>query len=508
MPTSSPLLFKASRLFLLPLALAAVFALPAAAELQLELVAAGLDGPTAITHAGGQLFVVLQGGLIYTVDDTGLGSEPYLDISDRTDAGGERGLLSIAFHPDFPLRRTLYAYYTNLAGDVVISRFESGGSGIRIMPSTEVILLTVPEPFANHNGGQLQFGPDGYLYASIGDGGGANDPTCRAQNMSTLLGKMIRLDVGDDFFEPPYYGIPADNPFAGDDGIPDEIWASGLRNPWRFSFDSATGDLYIADVGQGQREEVDFEPAGSAGGRNYGWKMMEGTLCRNQDGGCTEPIPGCDDPAYTPPVVEYDHSAGDCSITGGYAYRGSDISYLTGAYVYGDFCSGRLWAARRVGSAWEAEELAPQARFLTTFGEGPDGEIYLASSGNLYRLTDPNAPCQVGGPKLCLEEGRFAAEIDFRTRDGVRGQGHPVQLTDDSGYFWFFNQDNPEIFVKVRNACVPEFNRYWVFSSGLTNVEVTLTVTDTRSGEVRTYESPLREPYPPILDTDAFATCP
>ena len=507
MNRSYPRFFQALRLLILPLALAAFLSLPAAAELELELVVPAAGSPVAVTHANGEVYVTLQDGRVELLQGNSLLSS-FLDISDRTEADGERGLLSVAFHPDFAENGYVFAYYTNLAGDVTISRFRVLGSSTVASPGTEKILLTVPEPFANHNGGQLQFGPDGYLYAALGDGGGTNDPMCRAQDMSTLLGKMIRIDVDQNVDTAPYYGIPADNPFVGDDGIPDEIWASGLRNPWRFSFDRQTGDLYIGDVGQSEREEVNFEPAGSAGGRNYGWKMMEGNLCRNQDGGCMTAIPGCDAPAYTPPAFDYDHSAGDCSITGGYVYRGNALPDLVGAYIYGDFCSGRLWAARQVGSEWQTEELAPNARFLTTFGEGPDGEIYLAAGGSLYRLTDPTAPCRAGGSRLCMEEGRFAAEITFRTRQGQTGQGNPVPLTDDSGYFWFFNADNPEIFVKVRNACVPEFNRYWVFSSGLTNVEVTLTVTDTQSGEVRTYESPLREPYPPILDTDAFATCP
>jgi len=489
----------------------------AGAQVELETVAANLDSPVAITHAGDdRLFITLQGGRVVILEDDQILPTPFLDISGRVRSGNERGLLSVAFHPNHGVNGFLFACYTNLAGDVVISRFQLfPGQPDRADPGSERILLTIAQPFANHNGGQLQFGPDGYLYAGLGDGGSANDPLCRSQDPRSLLGKMLRLDVDQNVGTPPYHGIPPSNPFVGaaDPGgeVRDEIWALGLRNPWRFSFDRATGELFTGDVGQDQREEIDWERAGSAGGHNYGWKRMEGTLCSGSDGGCSFPIPPCHDLAYTPPVLEYGHGGGRCSVTGGHVYRGSRLPSLAGAYLYGDFCSGQIWSARRQGGAWQASPLLVSPPFLTTFGEDAAGEIYLAASGDLLRLTGPDLPpteCTAGAHTLCLEGGRFRAEITWRTPGGQEGPGNAVPLTDDSGYFWFFNADNPEIFTKVRNACVAPFNRFWVFTAGLTNVEVRLTVTDTGTGLVKEYDNPQGQTFEAILDTDAFATCP
>lgn len=340
----------------------------AGARVALREVTSGLVRPLAITHAGdgsGRLFVTLQGGQVMIFDGERVLPIPFLDIRDRVASGGERGLLSIAFHPDFARNRFLFVNYTNLAGDTVVSRFRAAPRRPNVaLPASERRVLTVPQPYANHNGGQLQFGPDGFLYIGMGDGGSGGDPENRAQDTGSLLGKLLRIDVN----RRPY-GIPADNPFANRADVRPEIWALGLRNPWRFSFDRLTGDLYIADVGQGSWEEVNLQPAGSPGGQNYGWRRMEGRHC-------FDPPRACDDGTLTPPVLEYDHGAGR-SITGGYVYRGSRVPELVGRYVYGDFSNGRIWAARLEDGGWINEELPAASALISSFGEDEAGELYL-----------------------------------------------------------------------------------------------------------------------------------
>lgn len=235
-------------------------------------------------------------------------------------------------------------------------------------PASEQIILTQEQPFANHNGGQIQFGPDGYLYIGLGDGGSANDPRGNGQNRRTFLAKLLRVDVETDL---AHYRVPVSNPFAADTSYLPEIWALGLRNPWRFSFDRATGDLWIGDVGQNRAEEVDFQAAGSAGGQNYGWNTMEGFQCR--DGG------NCDQTPFTPPILEYSHASGDCSITGGYVYRGTRSPGLRGTYIYADYCSGRIWGVRRQGDQWVNQLLLSSGQNITTFGQDEAGEIYVGA---------------------------------------------------------------------------------------------------------------------------------
>ncbi len=225
----------------------------------------------------------------------------------------------------------------------------------------------------------------------MGDGGSANDPQCHAQSSDSLLGKILRIDVNQNVDRAPYYGIPADNPYVSTTG-PLEAWAYGLRNPWRFSFDRLTGDLYIGDVGQGAREEIDYQPLTSRGGENYGWKVMEGLLCgAGGTSGCTVQPPPCGDPVYTLPILEYTHDGGNCSVTGGYVYRGPAIPDLQGMYVYGDYCSGRIWAASRQGSTWSPVLLPVSATSLTTFGQSISGELFLGTSGTLYQIVPPPA---------------------------------------------------------------------------------------------------------------------
>ncbi len=358
----------------------------------LETLVTGLTNITAITNAGdGRLFVTLQRGAIVIWDGSQILSTPFLDVSPLVSCCGERGLLSVAFHPQYAVNGFFFVDYTDSNGDTVVARYRvSGFDGDAADAFSAAILLTIPQPYGNHNGGQLQFGPDGYLYIGMGDGGSANDPQCRAQSGGSLLGKMLRIDVDRNGDQPPFYGIPADNPYIAIGGPP-EAWSFGLRNPWRFSFDRLTGDLFIGDVGQGAREEIDHQPRTSRGGENYGWKIMEGTLCgAGGMAGCNFPVLPCDDPAYTLPVLEYTHEGGNCSVTGGYVYRGLAIPDLYGRYVYGDYCSGRIWAAAPQSGTWSPVLLPFAVPALTTFGEDALGELYAGSEdGTIYRLVRP-----------------------------------------------------------------------------------------------------------------------
>jgi glucose/arabinose dehydrogenase len=365
-------------------------------EIALETVLTGLAQPTSITHAGdARLFVTLQRGGIVIVEDGRLLPTPFLDITSLVSSGGERGLLGLAFHPRYAENGFFFVDYTNLAGDTVIARYRVSGSNPYAADfASGMTLLTIDQPFANHNGGQLAFGPDGYLYIGMGDGGSANDPMCNAQRDESLLGKILRIDVDANVDTSPFYGIPPDNPFAAPGGPRDEIWAKGLRNPWRFSFDRLTGDLYIGDVGQGSREEVNWHPLGSPGFRNYGWKMMEGSTCGSGGtSGCPTGTPECNSPDLTPPTIEYSHADGDCSITGGYVYRGRLFLRLIQTYFSGDYCSGKIRGSRFASGFFTTWVFSPRAPGITTFGEDVTGEIYLATEGGLLaRIVDANPP--------------------------------------------------------------------------------------------------------------------
>jgi glucose/arabinose dehydrogenase len=508
------------RSMLLSILLAApAVAQPAFETLRLETVATGLPGsPVAITHAGDErLFITLKEGLIVIWDGERILPEPFLDLRGQVALQFEQGLLSAAFHPDYDTNGVFFVDYTDLAGDTVVARYRVSDDPNRADPDSREVVLFVEQPTVIHNGGQLQFGPDGFLYIGMGDGGSIYDPFCNGQRRDTVLGKILRIDVDAEATEPPFYRIPTGNPFAGPADPPDEVWALGLRNPWRFSFDRLTGDLFIADVGQDTREEVDFQPGGSPGGENYGWKVMEGTLCQS-DENCPLPVPPCNDPAFTNPILEYEHGEDGCAVVGGYVYRGNALPGLDGVYLFGDFCTGIVRAAQRVGSgeSWEVTDLPLRVPGLTSFGEDVHGEIYLASlGGGLFRLRSvaESGPCTPGPNQLCLVDGRFRVEALWETRDGVSGPGLTRPLTDDTGTFWFFSPDNLEVVVKVIDACAPPFDRFWVFAGGLTNVEVRLSVVDTQAlgtGQeaVREYLNPLGTPFAPIQDTEAFATCP
>ena len=345
---------------------------------QLEPVVTGLRGPVVIANANDdRLFVVEQAGRIRVVVDGALVAEPFLDIADRVASGGERGLLGLAFPVDHATKGRFYVYYTDRQGDTVVSRFVTGPDPNRADPGSETILLTQDQPYSNHNGGQLAFGPDGYLYIGLGDGGGGGDPDGNGQDLGTFLGKLLRIDVSGDT-----YTVPSDNPFVDQGGARPEIWAYGLRNPWRFGFDRTTGDLYIADVGQNALEEVNFQPAASAGGENYGWNVMEGDRCY-------QPRDGCDQTGVVLPVLSYPHG-GDwgSSISGGYVYRGSAAPALAGRYVFADYVSGRIWTAA-AADGWNVEPLLESGFNISTFGEDAAGELYVADhrNGTIYRFT-------------------------------------------------------------------------------------------------------------------------
>jgi len=336
-------------------------------------VVSGLRQPVDLQHAGdGRLFVVEKPGVIRILRGGQLDAEPFLDLRHRVGASGsEQGLLGLAFRPRFTDTGWLFVNYTDAAGATVIARFTA--SGDRGDPSSETVLLRIEQPFANHNGGSMAFGPDGYLYIGTGDGGSAGDPPGNGQSLNTLLGKILRLDV--DGGEP--YAIPADNPFAGSDEVYPEIWASGLRNPWRFAFDRLTGDLYIGDVGQNQWEEIDMLPAGAPGGANFGWNAREGLHAYVGDATT----------GFVDPVAEYGHDQG-CSVTGGKVVRDAALPEWQGTYLYGDFCSGRVWGLRRAADgAWLNGLLFETGMSISAFGEDAAGQVYLLDYGGaIYRL--------------------------------------------------------------------------------------------------------------------------
>ncbi len=351
-----------------------VSAAPAAA-IGLDPVAEGLASPLFAGHAGdgsGRLFVLEQEGRIRVIRDGVLAPEAYLDLADRVKAGGEQGLLGLAFAPTFGSDGRFFVDYTNRDGDTVVSEFRAPDPAAdRAEVATERVLLRIDQPYANHNGGALATGPDGLLWIATGDGGSGGDPQGNGQRLDTMLGKLLRIDPRPTGGAP--YGIPAGNPFVGQPDARPEIWAYGLRNPWRFSFDPATGDLWIGDVGQSSFEEVDHWPAGSPAGPNFGWNTMEA-------GSCFNPADGCAGDGLVLPVAEYGHDRG-CSITGGYVYRGSAVAALAGTYLYGDYCSGTIWGLDAAAGQPSPRVLLESGMNLASFGEDEAGELYVVDLG-------------------------------------------------------------------------------------------------------------------------------
>ncbi|HKV06872.1 MAG TPA: PQQ-dependent sugar dehydrogenase [Thermoanaerobaculia bacterium] len=375
---------------------------PPGTLVQSVLLTGGLSSPIGVTNAGdgsGRLFIVERCGQIRIFENGALRATPFLNLgaspgTDVITCGDERGLLGLAFHPDYESNGLFYVFYTRKAdGALTVARYQVSGDP-NVAGTSGTVLLTISHPNTNHNGGQLAFGPDGDLYIATGDGGGGGDPGENAQNLSSLLGKILRIDVDvDDFPADPArnYGIPPGNPFAGATAGADEIWAYGLRNPWRFGFDRLTGDLYIGDVGQGNWEEVDFQPASSTGGENYGWDVLEGAHCFEDvpSGSCTSFLNG----GSVLPILEYDQTAaspGHCAVTGGYVFRNLPAHSFFGQYLYGDFCSGFLWRASESSGTWSSPLLLDTSFGISSFGEGETGRLYLTDLfGNSLRWVAP-----------------------------------------------------------------------------------------------------------------------
>ncbi len=357
--------------------------------LRTELVAGGFSRPVLLTAPPGdtaRLFIVEQNSAQIRIIKNGVTlATPFLDLGAKASSGGERGLLGLAFHPNYFQNGRFFVNFTNGQGNTRVHEYAVSANPDVALKAKVAIIQDIPQPFANHNGGCLAFGADGKLYMGTGDGGSANDPGGRAQDLSERLGKMLRLDVD---IPPPY--VPADNPFVGQTGVREEIWSYGLRNPWRFSFDSLTGDMYIGDVGQNAWEEIDFQPASSVGGENYGWRCMEALACTGLSG-CD-----CTDTSLILPIREYGHNKG-CSVTGGHVYRGP-LSALQGTYFYGDYCSARIWSFRYDGTTVSefkerTAELDPPGADaiddISSFGEDGVGNLYIVdyADGQIFRIT-------------------------------------------------------------------------------------------------------------------------
>jgi glucose/arabinose dehydrogenase len=339
-------------------------------------------GPLAMVaprDGTGRLFVATQGGQIWSVSDGAVAPNPMLDIAGRISAGGERGLLGLALHPNFPTDPRAFVDYTDKDGNTVVSSFTvDPADATRLDPGSEHVIFRQTQPFANHNGGAVVFGPDGFLYITLGDGGGGGDPQGNGQRLDTRLAKILRIDI-DRSEGGRAYAIPAGNPFATDSSVRPEIWHYGLRNPWRISFDRANGDLWIGDVGQNKWEEVDVARAGTSG-LNFGWNRMEGTHC-------FEPPSGCDQSGVTLPVAEYGHDAG-CTVIGGGVYRGTAQPLMIGGYLFADYCSGNIWAIPATATKLsEGVEVGSTGSGVSTFGEDAAGELFLANlDGTISRI--------------------------------------------------------------------------------------------------------------------------
>lgn len=388
-------------------------------EIELEQVASGLSSPVDITHAGDdRLFIVERSASIRILNADGtLRAQDFLDINSRVvNAFGqsEQGLLGLAFHPDYANNGYFFVYYINNGGDGVLARFSvDPNDPNKADPDSEKIIMEINQPYPNHNGGGIKFGIDGYLYIGLGDGGAAEDPENRSQNPQTLLGKMLRIDI--DNGDP--YSIPADNPFAEEDFTLDEIWAVGVRNPWRFSFDKETHDLWMGDVGQYVWEEINFQPADSPGGENYGWRCYEGNNTFNTSG-----CPSADN--FVEAAVDYNHQGlTHCSVTGGFVYRGQDYPTMTGQYLYADYCSGQFWATAPDGNGgWTTAEIGRFPGYdISTFGEDINGELYVArlTQGRIYKI------------KLACPTG---VDVEIEADDNI------ITVSGDfDGYQWYLN---------------------------------------------------------------------
>ncbi len=403
--------------------------LVAQSSIELENFASGFSSTVDLANAGDdRLFVVEQSGRIRIIDANGNTlPNSFLNIQNEVSSGGERGLLGLAFHPDYATNGYFYVNYTAGNLNTRISRFSVDPNNSNIAESnSEVVLLEFDQPFSNHNGGDIAFGPDGYLYVGTGDGGSGGDPQGNSQNRQNFLGKLLRLDVTTN---PSVYTIPADNPFVNDANTLDEIWSFGIRNPWRWSFDKLTGDIWIGDVGQNAREEINFQPASSSGGENYGWNCREGSIAFNN------PASACSGVSdFAEPVFDY-VSGGSigCSVTGGIRYRGCEYPALYGKYVFGDFCSGRFWTIDEENGEWVTQEVLNSNVSISGFGEDANGELYVLDlGGTIYRVVS-------GDP----------AELSISDNDGELS----VNTNIDAGnqYQWLLNGE------AIDDAIAPDY---------------------------------------------------
>ncbi len=443
-------------------------------NIQLIPIATNLSNPLYVTHArdgSGRLFIVEQAGriLVMTPGATAPLGTPFLDIRTKVLSGGEQGLLGLTFHPQYTTNRRFFVNYTRRGdGATIVSEFIVSVTDPNIAETDERIIITIGQPFANHNGGTVEFGPDGFLYIGMGDGGAGNDPGDRAQNIEDLLGKMLRLDVNNTDGAP--YASPATNPFFGPTAGRDEIYATGLRNPYRFSFDRATGQIYAGDVGQGQIEEIDIVTLGG----NYGWRVLEGTRCTNLG-----PPGSCTDPRFIPPITEYNHSGGRCSVTGGYVYRGPRSTLPLGSYIYGDFCTGEIFLINNNAASF----LRDTDLQLASFGEDETGELYAVGlEGRVFRIAAPAVATTVSaanyiGSTLATESivAAFGTDFSTSTQAAPDGQALPTTLAGAS--------------VRVRDASGAERAAPLFFVSptqvnyqipqGTSNGNATITLTNT-----------------------------
>lgn len=415
-------------------------------------VSSGLSSPVDVVNAGdgtNRLFIVNQGGTVRIISGGALQPGNFLDIPDSISGGGERGLLSIAFHPNFASNRYFFVYYTNTAGDLRLTRFQTqAGNPAAADETTGQVILTIPHPtYSNHNGGKLNFGSDGNLYLGTGDGGSGGDPGNNSQNGNSLLGKMIRINV-DNFSTAPYYTIPADNPYIADPNVRDEVFAMGLRNPWRWSFDKLTHDMWVADVGQDAWEEVNFRTPATAGGINYGWRCYEGNNAYNTT--------GCQPQSnYISPIFVYPHNGttGGFSITGGYVYRGSEFSAMVGHYICADYVSGNTWIIRPNGSGgWNTSMQSGLPGNISGFGEAENGDLYaLSRNGVLYKvITSTVLPLSVLDFSVTAADGHN--DVKWRTVNEQNVAFFEIEFGTDGTSF--------SVAGKVNAINIPPANNY------------------------------------------------
>ena len=440
-------------------------------QISLTSYASGLSSPVDIQNAGDgsdRLFVVQQGGSIVIITNGTVVSPSFMNIGGRIASGGERGLLGLAFPPSFATdtNQHFYVYYTRASdGDIVIARYyvTSTNSNMASTNSEEILLIVDHSAFSNHNGGQLAFNPfDGYLYAGIGDGGSGGDPFEAGQSTTSRLGKILRMDV-----EPPNgtnYDIPPDNPFVGSSTNKQEIWAYGVRNPWRFCFDPLNGDLLIGDVGQGTYEEISYQAYGTTGGVNFGWDCMEGFH--------TYELTGCTTSALTSPIFEYAHTNGNCSITGGKMYRGTYYSYMYGAYFYCDYCTGKLSAVKYDGTNWQNRQFLATNMNVFTFGSDEDGEIYLAAGSRIYKIVETFSDADSDGIRDAWETyyglntndaSDAASDLDG---DGMANIDEFLAGTEPSDSNDVFRMQTPE----NTNDALEAFTLQWTSESNLSYI--------------------------------------